>query len=355
MGATDSITLQRILTTAAELHASDLHLVVGTQPTVRVDGRLATVDGQAIITPDFLETVIAGLLNDQQRQALTANKEIITSVSFNAQLRFKLSIFYQRGSLAISFHFITNAIRSLKELGLPEAIRSLTGLTKGLVIFSGPYGSGKSTTLRAFVNEVNNSRAAHVVTVEQPIEFLYVNNLSIIEQREVGHDALSFEQAIISASREDVDVIVISEASTAAVVSAALEAAAASRLVITTMPADTVLATIEQVISSAPSSDAMKIRTQLSNALAAIICQRLIPKVGGGLVMVPDILLPTAPVRAVMRDGALVQLQNVIQTSRQQGIESFDRRLLELAENGTIAKEEAQRQALDPNTLRFNT
>jgi twitching motility protein PilT len=355
MGATDSITLQRILTTAAELHASDVHLVVGTQPTLRVDGKLATMTDQAMITPEFLETVLASMLNDQQRQALTANKEIITSVSFNAQLRFKFSAFYQRGSLAISFHIISNTIRSLTELGIPTPVQALTGATKGLIIFSGPYGSGKSTTLRAFVNEVNNSRAAHIVTIEQPIEFLYVNNQSIIEQREVGHDALSFEQAIISASREDVDVIMISEISTPTVIASALEAAAASRLVLTTMAADTVMATIEQLISSAPAEDAGKIRTQLANSLAAIVCQRLIQKQGGGLVMVPDILIPTAPVRAVLRDGALVQLQNVIQTSRQQGIESFDRRLLELVENGTIAKEEAQRQAQDPNVLRFTS
>ena len=165
MSATASITLQRILTTSAELHASDLHLVVGTQPTVRVDGKLASMTDQAMITPDFLDTVLASLLNDQQRQTLAANKEIITSVSFNAQLRFKLSAYYQRGSLAISFHFISNAIRTLKELGLPEPIRALIALTKGLIIFSGPYGSVKSTTLRAFVNEVNNTRATHMVTV----------------------------------------------------------------------------------------------------------------------------------------------------------------------------------------------
>jgi len=352
MGATDSITLQRILSSAAELGASDLHFVVGTQPTIRVDGKLTAMTDQGMVTPDFLESVVASLLTDQQRQTLSVNKEIVAAVSLNAQLRFKVSAYYQRGSLAISFHFISSSVRSLAELNLPEAVKGLAALSKGLIIVSGPYGSGKSTTLRALVNEMNNTRSAHIVSIEQPIEFLYVNNQSIIEQREVGHDALTFEQAIISASREDVDAIVVAEARTQEVIAAILEAASASRLVLTTMAADSVLAVIEQIIASVSANESSTVRTQLSNALAGIICQRLIPKVGGGQIMVPDILIPTAPVRAVMRDGALVQLQNVIQTSRQAGVASYDRILLQLVEEGTLAPEEALRQAQDPNTMR---
>ena len=352
MGATDVITLNRILTSAAGLRASDLHLVVGTQPTIRVDGQLSSMADEPIVTVDFLESVAGTLLNDQQRATLNEKKEVVAAVSLNAQLRFKITVFLQRGSLAINMHFIGTAPISLSDLGLPDPVKSLVQLQKGLIIVSGPYGSGKSTTLKAFIHEINNSRTANIVTIEDPVEQLYVNNQSIIEQREVGRDVTSFEQGIVSASREDVDVIVASEMRRPEVITAVLEAAEASRLVLTTMSSDSVLATLEQIITGVPTSDVNKVRSQLSNVLVGIISQRLIAKSGGGQVMVPDILIPTPPVRSVLRDGAMTQLQNVVMTSRVEGIQSFDRLLLQLVNDGTISLEEAIRHAQEPNVFR---
>lgn len=352
MGTTDSIIFNRILTTAAGLHASDLHFVVGNQPTVRIDGKLKILDDEQIITPEFVELVAKTVLTEAQRQQLTTQKDVTTAFSLNPQVRYKVTAVYQRGSLAISLHMIPSRVRRLEELNLPPVVAGFAALTKGLVIITGPYGSGKTTTLNAIINTINETRTANVVTIESPIEFLFVNNKSLIEQREIGRDALSPEQAIIAASREDVDVIVVSEANTASVIAAILDAAEASRLVLTTMNTDSVMGTIEKILNTFPSTDVGKVRTQLSSVLAGIVSQRLLPRIGGGQVAVAEVMVPTPPVRAVIRDGALFQLGNVMQTSREAGLMSLDRSLAQLVQTGIISLDDAVQNALDPNTLR---
>lgn len=348
MGATDSIALNRILAQAAGFRASDLHLVIGTQPTVRLDGKLVTLDDEPIVTAEFQAANVAQLLSDEQRQHLEQEKEIVTAVTLNQQLRFKLIAFYQRGNVSLSIHFIGTSTKKLADLGMPEVVASFATLPKGLVLVTGPYGSGKSTTLTALVNEMNQVRSANIVTIERPIEFLYVNNKSIIEQREVGRDALSFEQAIIAAMKEDVDVIVVSEADAPSVMKGLLDAAEAGRLVLSTMSSESPMGAIDSILNSVPVAEMPKVRTQLALSLAGIISQRLIPRVGGGLVLVADILIPTPPIRSIIRDGALVQLNNVIQTSRPAGVPPYDRTLAQLVQNGSISLEDAVANAHDP-------
>lgn len=352
MGATDSISFNRILTTASGWHASDLHFVVGNQPTVRIDGKLKMLADEQIITPEFIDVVAKTVLTEPQRQLLATQKDITTAFSLNPQIRFKVTAVYQRGSLAISLHVISPNVRRLEDLQLPAAVTNFVKLTKGLVLVTGPYGSGKTTTLNALINAINSTRAATIVTIESPIEYLFVNNQSLIEQREIGRDALTPEQAIIAASKEDIDVIVVSEISTPSVIAACLDAADASRLVFTTMTTDSVLGAIEKILNSAPSADMNKIRAQLSSVLAGIVSQRLLPKIGGGQVAVTDVMIPTPPVRAVLRDGAMVQLSNVLQTSREAGTLSFDRSLAQLVSSGVITLEDAMLNAQDPSILR---
>ena len=349
MGATDSITLSRILTTAASWHASDLHFVVGSQPIFRVDGKLKALEDEQNVSPDFIEVIASTFLNDAQRQQLLAEKETSAAFSLNPQVRFKVMAFYQRGSLSISLHFIPTTLPRLANLGLPPAAQTFANLSKGLLLITGPYGSGRTTTMNAIVNEINESRAANIVTIEQPIEYLFVNNKSIIEQREVGRDAVTYEQAIIAASKEDVDVVVVSEANGKSVLGAMLDAAEASRLIISTMNTDSVLATIEKIINSFPADELSKVRVQLSNELVGIISQRLLPKVGGGQVLLTEIMTPTPPIKAVIRDGAIVQLANVLATS---GMTSFDRGLAELVAQGTITPEDAALHVTDPDALK---
>lgn len=337
---------------AASLSASDLHFVIGNPPMVRVEGRLQALGDEESITDDFMAAIVSTFLTEDQRQALEAQKEIVVAYSLNPQVRFKVSAFYQRGSLAVTLHFISAELRHVKDLGLPEAVAGFARLTKGLVLITGPYGSGRTTTMNALINDINQSRQVNIVTIEQPIEHLFVNDKSIIEQREIGRDALSYEQAIRTATREDVDVIVIAEAESREVISAMLDAAEASRAVISTMNTDSVLGTIEKILNSVPSDEVSKARVQLSNVLEGIVSQRMLPRVGGGVVVVAEVMIPSPPVRAVIRDGALVQLANVLQTSRQPGLVSLDRSLAELVSQNIITLDDALIHAQDPNQLK---
>lgn len=352
MGTTDSITLNRILTTAAGWHASDVHFVVGNQPTVRIDGKLAVLEDEQIVAPDFITTITKIILTEPQQQQLLNQKEVTTAFSLNPQTRFKVTAVYQRGSVAISLHGIPTAVPRLEDLNLPAPVASFAKLTKGLVLVTGPYGSGKTTTLNAIVNAINETRAATIVTIENPIEYLFINNKSLIEQREIGRDALSSEQAIIAASREDTDVIVVSEVSTSSVIAASLDAAEASRMVLTTMTTDSVLGTVDKILNSFPAAELPKIRTQLSGVLAGIVSQRLLPRIGGGQVAVAEVMIPSPPVRAVIRDGALFQLANVLQTSRESGVVSLDHTLAQLVQGGIISPDDALRNAFDPSAFR---
>jgi twitching motility protein PilT len=352
MGSTDTITLNRILTTAASWHASDLHLLVGSAPIIRVEGKLKNLEDEEIISADFTEAVVGTFLSEEQRQRLDREKELVISSSINPQVRFKVSVYYQRGSLALSLHFVSSKPARLSDLGLPAAVTDFAKLNKGLVLVTGAYGSGRTSTVNALIHEINETRNVNIITIEQPIEYLFVNNKSVVEQREVGRDALSFEQAISTASREDVDVIMVSETETRPVLAAILDAAEASRLVISTMNTDSVLATIEKILNMFPAGEQAKTRTQLSNVLAGIVSQHLVPKIGGGVVLVVDVIIPTPPIRAVIRDGALVQLANVLQTSRQAGLVSLDRSLAQLVAAGTISNEDALVHAQDPASFK---
>ncbi len=352
MGTTDTITLNRILSTAASWRASDLHFIVGSAPILRVDGRLVTLDDEPPVSPDFMDDIVAILLTDEQRQTLATNKEIAVAYSFNPQIRFKVSAYYQRGSLAVTLHFISTTIKRVAELGLPEAANQLAKFNHGLVLVTGPYGSGRTTTMNAMINDINQERSVNIVTIEQPIEHLFVNNKSIIEQREIGRDAASVEQALTTASREDVDVIVVSEAAGRDVIAGMLDAAESSRLVISTINTDSVLSTIEKIMNAFPADEVPKARIQLSNVLAGVISQRLLPKIGGGLVPVAEVMIPTPPIRAVIRDGALFQLQNVLQTARDSGMISMDQSLAKLVSAGTILLEDALAHAKDPAYVR---
>ena len=201
-----SIILQRILTTAAEYRASDLHLTVGNPPILRVDGKLVALEQELIVTPDFMNAVAETILTPEQRTELEQNREIVVAYALEDRIRFKVSMFHQRGFLAASLRLISGELKTLKELGLPASVQRFAQLTKGLVLVTGPFGSGRTATMAALVNEINKTRTAHIVTIEKPIEHLYVNDMSFIEQREVGRDTKTITQALETASREDVDV-----------------------------------------------------------------------------------------------------------------------------------------------------
>lgn len=346
------IAIERIVGAAGEYGASDVHLTVGNPPILRVDGKLMMLDQENIVTPDFTEEVKKMILTEEQQKELLANRDVTIAYTMPNRTRFKVDAYFQRGALSISFRSIGKKIRTIEELGLPPQLKAFAQLEKGLVLVTGPFGSGRTATMAALVQEINRTRAEHVVTIEKPIEYLYMNTKSIIEQREVGIDAVSVDQAINTAAREDVDVIVVSEMETREEIDAALQAAESSHLVLSTMNTDSVLRTIEKVINAFPQDEHQKVRMELSATLQGIVSQRLLPKVGGGRVAAVEVMIPTDSLRAVIRDGALVQLPNLLQTSREAGSIPMDVALAELVRSGTVLKEDAMAHTSDKRNLK---
>jgi twitching motility protein PilT len=349
----EQIEINRILTSVAEYNASDLHLSVGNVPTVRIDGELTPLREEKVITPDFLEKLKLFLLDERQKEILENERDIIFSYNFQNRIRFKINLFYQEGYLSASLRLITSDIKTLVELGLPKAVEQVTKLNKGLVIVCGPFGSGRTSTLAAILNEINNNRSEHILTIEKPIEYVFMDNRSIVEQREVGRDTHSFEKALKSAFQEDVDVIMVGDLNNKAVMKSALDLAEGGRLVFGGMGTDSSIKTIEKLINSFDAQEQQQARVQLSEALAGIIVQRLLPRVGGSRILVAEILIPTSPVRAVIREGNLLQLNNVLQTSREEGMISLDRSLAELVKTGEILLDSALQYAVDKNNLKM--
>lgn len=337
----------------AEYNASDLHLSVGNVPTVRIDGELTPLREEQVITPEFLEKLTLFLLDEKQRAELEKEREIIFSYNFQNRIRFKVNLFYQEGYLSASLRLINSDIKTLAELGLPRAVEQVTKLNKGLVIVCGPFGSGRTSTLAAILNEINNTRDEHILTIEKPIEYVFMDNRCIVEQREVGRDTHSFEKALQSAFQEDVDVIVVSDLKHKNVVKSVFDLAEGGRLVFAGMDTDSSIKTIEKLINSFDAPEQHQARVQLSEVLAGIIVQRLMPRVGGGRILVAEVLIPTPPVRSVIREGNLLQLNNVLQTSREDGMISLDRSLAELVRTGEILADSAMQYAVDKNNFQM--
>lgn len=353
MQASEKIFLDKILATGAEYKASDFHFSVGNPPILRVDGKLIPLTNEPILTQDFLKDFVASILDKDQQLILDQEKEIVFAYTMSNKARFKISIFYQKGNLAVSLRLITAQIKSLRDLGLPTLMERFAQLEKGLVIVTGPFGSGRSATLAALLNTINRTRSEHIVTIEKPIEFIFINNKSIIEQREVGKDTRSFTQALRTASHEDVDVIYVSEMETAEVAEGILNAAESSRLVFTAMNTDSVLRTIEKMISFFPEERQEQARVQIASVIEGVVSQRLLPRVGGGRIAVAEVMVPNDAVRAVIREGAIYQINNILQTSREEGMISLDRSLGELVRTGEILIDDALANAMDKQNLKL--
>ena len=353
MQTSEKIVLDKILSTGAEYKASDFHLSVGNPPILRVDGKLVPLTNETVITPDFMKSIVDSILDDDQKKILESQKEIVLAYTMPNKSRFKISIFYQKGYLAASLRLIEQKIKNIKELGLPNIIDQFTKLEKGLVIVTGPFGSGRTATLTAILNEINRARAEHIITIEKPIEYVYTNNKSIIEQREVGKDTKSFSQALNTASHEDVDVIYVSEMENVEVAEAVLNAAESSRLVITSMNTDSVFRTIEKILAFFPEEKQEQARMQLAGVIEGIISQRLLPRVGGGRIAVAEVIIPNDAIKAVIREGAIYQINNILQTSREEGMISLDHSLSELVKTGEILIDEALANAHDKENLKM--
>ena len=351
MATTPTLTIQQLLEEVIRRQASDLHLTVGALPTLRVDGSLVPIEHTNPLTPDDVEALCFSLTSDEQKDILLSNKEIDFSFALGEVARFRVNLYHQKGYLGAALRLIPANIRTLEELGLPNAIQQFTNLPHGFVLVTGPTGHGKSTTLAAMINQINETRASHIITIEDPIEYVYPHRQSLITQRELHLDTHSWDIALRSVLREDPDVVLVGEMRDFETISAALTIAETGHLVFATLHTNSASQTIDRIIDVFPEHQQTQIRSQLASSLQGVISQRLLPALGGGRVAATEILTMNAGIRSVIREGKTHQIDNLMSTGTEVGMMSLERSLTSLIQAGKISMEEAKKVTLRPTEL----
>lgn len=343
--------IEILLEEVVKLKASDLHLQVGLQPMLRIDGSLTPVSGTDTLTEETVETLIFSILDEDQKQILLKDKEFDFSFAFGDLGRFRVNAFHERGNLAAALRLIPNEIRTIEQLGLPNVVNKFADYPRGLVLVTGPTGSGKSTTLAGLINRINTERAEHIITIEDPIEYTHKSIKSVVAQREVHYDTYSFSAALRSALREDPDVVLIGEMRDLETIASAITIAETGHLVFATLHTNSAAQSIDRMIDVFPPHQQPQIRAQLSNMLMAICAQRLVPSIGGGRIAAAEILVATSAVRNIIREGKTHQLDAVVQTGGEYGMQSMDKTLANLIHEGSITYDEARNYAVDIDEL----
>ncbi len=339
--------IENYLEQVVKTNGSDLHLQAGTPPMLRVDGVLKPVENAPILEADAVEKLIFALLDEDQKAILLKDKEVDFSFAFGEFGRFRVNAFHERGNLAAALRLIPVKIRSLDELGMPKVLSKFTEYPRGLVLVTGPTGSGKSTTLAAMIDKINKERAVHIVTIEDPIEYAHHSQKAIVVQREIHYDTYSFGSALRSSLREDPDVVLIGEMRDLETIAAAITIAETGHLVLATLHTNSAAQSIDRIIDVFPPHQQQQIRVQVAGILQGICAQRLIPTVGGGRMAAAEILVATGAVRNIIREGKTHQLDAVIQTGAEQGMQSMDKTLVQLIQAGKITYDEAKNYAID--------
>lgn len=345
------VRIEPLLDEVIKKKASDLHLQVGLPPILRIDGRLTPVSGANALTEEGVETLIFAILDEDQKQILLKDKEFDFSFAYGDLGRFRVNAFHERGNLAAALRLIPNEVLSIEQLGLPQIVNKFADYPRGLVLVTGPTGSGKSTTLAALVDRINAERADHIITIEDPIEFTHKSKKSVVVQREVHYDTYSFSAALRSSLREDPDVVLIGEMRDLETIAAAITIAETGHLVFATLHTNSAAQSIDRMIDVFPPHQQPQIRSQLANILMAICSQRLVPAIGGGRVAAAEILVATPAVRNIIREGKTHQLEAVIQTGAEFGMQSMDKTLVSMVQKGTITYDEARNCAVDLDEL----
>lgn len=345
--AAASLRIESLLEHVIKNKASDLHLQVGLPPMIRVDGKLAAVTSTPDLTEELVENLVFSILDDDQKQVLLKDKEFDFSFAFGDLGRFRVNAYHERGNIAAALRLIPNEILTTEQLGLPQVVNNFADYPRGLVLVTGPTGSGKSTTLAALVDKINNERSEHIITIEDPIEFTHKSKKSVVVQREVHYDTYSFSAALRSSLRQDPDVVLIGEMRDLETISAAITIAETGHLVFATLHTNSAAQSIDRMIDVFPPHQQPQIRAQLSNILMAICSQRLVPTIGGGRVAAAEILVATPAVRNIIREGKSHQLDAVIQTGADKGMQSMDRTLISLVKAGSITYDDAKTFAVD--------
>lgn len=344
--------IRELLGKTIELTASDLHITVGAPATLRIKGDLTPVPNAPILGPAEVETLVFELLSEDQKDLLLTQKELDFSFAYGEEARFRVNAFHQRGYLAVSLRRIPLKIPTIEELNLPPKLVEFCNLPQGFILVTGPTGHGKSTTIAAMIQKINETRPVHIITIEDPIEYIFPHKRALVDQREMHQDTYSWEVALRSALREDPNVVMIGEMRDYETIASAITIAETGHLVFATLHTNSASQTMDRIIDAFPDVQQQQVRAQLSSIIEAVISQRLIPSVTGGLIPAVELLLPSPAVRSVIREGKTHQLDNVITTSFDQGMVSLERALAQLVNEGKVDKEVAQAYSLKPEEFR---
>ena len=348
-----SIPVPELLEVVLERGASDLHLTAGAPPTLRVHGDLERLEEYPVLTPRALQGMIYAILPQKMRERFEQELELDMSYSLVGKARFRVNVYLQRDSIGAAFRLIPYEIKNIDDLELPSVVADLARYPRGFVVVTGPTGSGKSTTLASMVDIVNRERQAHIMTVEDPIEFLHKHNRCIVNQREVGADTHSFSQALKHVLRQDPDVILVGEMRDLETISTALTAAETGHLVFATLHTQDAPQTVDRVIDVFPAHQQQQIRVQLATSLQGVVTQQLVPLVGGqGRTVAAEIMVATPAVRNLIREGKVHQIYSAMQAGARYGMRSMDQSLAELVRAGRITFDVALERAANPEDLR---
>lgn len=345
------MTIQQLLDLTITRNASDLHLLVGEPPVLRINGELLSVSGVDKLTNDDIERLILPLLLNNQKEILLKDWELDFGLDFEGKARFRINVYKQKGSMAAAFRLIPKQIRSVAETGLPPIVSRISELKQGLILVTGPTGHGKSTTLASFINQINMTRSGHIITIEDPVEFVYPPGKALISQRELNSDTKNWSNSLKSALREDPDVVLIGEMRDLDTMAAVLTIAETGHLVFATLHTNSAAQSIDRVIDVFPVNQQAQIKVQLAAVLEAVISQRLIPTIEPGRVLAYELLFATPAVRSVIREGKTYMIDNLIQTSGEAGMIGLETCLAQLVREGKITTETAQNYALRPELV----
>ncbi len=342
--------IQQLFSETARFEASDLHFIVGFPPMVRVSGQLRPIEGTNVLTPQDADALVQSILTPEHKELFAANKEVDFSVSSPAG-RFRANIYTQQGSVAATFRLIPPKIKTIDELGLPAICHEFVKLRQGLVLVTGPTGDGKSTTLASMINTINMKTARHIITIEDPIEYVYPKGLSIISQREMHTDTHSWNIALRSALREDPDIVLVGEMRDYETIAATLTVAETGHLVFATLHTNSAGQSIDRIVDVFPVNQQQQIRLQLSSVLEGILAQRLVPALAGGRVAVAEVMTASPAIKTTIREGKTHLVDNIIQTSGELGMALLETSLAKAVKEGKISGEMANFYAIRPEDM----
>ncbi len=327
---------------------SDIHLISGVKPFLRIDGELVPIEDAPVLQRSQLESLILPLLTKDQREKFMINKEVDLGYQFQDKGRFRVNVYHQQGEISASLRLIPSKIKTVEELSLPPIFHQFTRYKQGLILLTGPTGEGKSTTLAAVIEEINTTRREHILTIEDPIEFVYHPKQSIISQREINQDTHGWDIALRSALREDPDVVLVGEMRDFETIAAALTVAETGHLVFGTLHTFSASQTVDRIIDVFPAGQQNQVRQQLASTLQAVVSQRLLPQINGGRIAAVEVMVATSAIRNLIREQKIFQIDNVIQTSAEAGMNLLESHLASLVQRGAVTREKAGEFAIRP-------